>query len=173
MITEDHAGEMMQEATGVAVNVRTSAVGLAQAERAELAASAVGAVISAENASLKTSAAAIVAAGNNLSLSVGGAQLIGAGNTIDIKQGGAQVIAAGNTVQLHQAGGGVIISPNVSVNDGFVGVMLAAMSHLEGDVRVLLSTRQAIAFGIAVGLTVVIANRLLDRLPARTRRSDR
>lgn len=164
MTTGESAGAIfIREATSEQVNLYNSAVGLVQAEAAELKTVAAGAVITAAGTTAEQTVAGILAAGNNLNLNQGIASIVAAGNTINFSQGGGTAFLAGNSINIDRGGGAIMMAGAVKAQKSFFGIVIAGAVKLEEDSRVLLSTPQAVGLGAALGVSFAVASRLLRR----------
>jgi hypothetical protein len=125
---------------------RFSAVSLSQSETATFERSTVAAAYCKDSATLNQTVSRAVLAGNvaELSMSAGG------------------VVAAGGYARLRNAGAGVVLAPRVSVERGWVGLVLAGKAEL-GEAKVMVAPRgmtaAAAAFGAALGITLAALRR--------------
>lgn len=124
------------------VELRMSAVGRVQADQVSIATGAIGAV-RADVLSIDRGAV--------------GAALA---DTVEVRQGYARSII-GRQVQLDRAAARVVIAADVQARQSAVMILIAR--RVNGDVRVLLDWRGALAFGAAAGLVVGLLSRIRRR----------
>jgi hypothetical protein len=129
---------------------------------------AVVGVVRGEDVELTRGGAGVVVARHDVSMRQGGGGPIVAGGDVSFRQGGGGPVLARGNVTLEQglvqtvvAAGGVTVGSR-----GFVGVALAPTVTVEPGGRVLLSVRQALAFGVAAGL---VASAVIGLRSRRTR----
>ena len=118
--------------------------------------------IRANNAALHVGSAGAVIARESAEMTMSGAQLILIGQDANINRGGGQYMLVGGQATLQQSGAGVLAAGQATVRQSLIGFLLAGNVDLGEDTRVLFTTTQAIAFGIAAGLVVTLG-RLLFR----------
>jgi hypothetical protein len=136
------------------VSVQGSLVGVVNARDAHFTRSAVGPVAASGQVSFVQAGCGPMLAGGDVSFHQGGCGPVIARGNVSIEQGGTQsILAAGGATIGTGAFVGVVASPKVSVEDG---------------ATVLMSTRQAAAFGGSFGVGVG----LIARLARRRRGSD-
>jgi hypothetical protein len=124
------------------VDVRMSALGRVDADQVSVGNGAVGAVRA-----------------DVLSVDRG---IVGAAfaDTVEVSQGYARSII-GRQVQLDRAAARLVIAADVQARQSVVMVLIAR--RVDGDVRVLLDWRGALAFGAAAGLVIGLLSRLRRR----------
>jgi hypothetical protein len=93
----------------------------------------------------------------------GGAMAIAAGNNMSITNGGATVMAAGQSATVTNGGSLLLVSNEVKASNSFFGLLLSNQTNLEEGSRVLLDTKQAIAFGAAFGVVMAVLGWLLRK----------
>lgn len=129
--------------------VERSFIGRLRARDVDLSESAVGLVALEGDLSVSRGGCGPVFAGGDVSISYGGCGPMIAGGDVSIEYGGTQSILAGGVATIGSGGlVGFVLSPSVTVADGG---------------KVLLSTRQALAFGAAVGLAWALLSRVVRR----------
>lgn len=102
-------------------------------------------------------------AASSVTITEGGAAALVSGGSMSVTQGGGQALVAGGPMTITQGGGGILVTPQASVEQGVIGVLLCGRATLGEGTRVLLNTPQAIAMGAALGLVFALAGRLLRR----------
>jgi hypothetical protein len=136
-----------------------SAIASAETDELEATASAVGLVKVAGDANVSASWVPAIIAKQNISFQQGYASAVIAGNETHIKQGGAPIII-GRTMEIDSGGGVLLVGGDVSVKNGFVGVVLSRNTAVSEDSRVLLGTRGAMIIAAAIlggfGLVAVV-----------------
>ena len=130
-------------------SVTRSLVGALKARDVHLTGSAAGLVAAKGNFSIVNGGAGPVLANGSVTIRNGGCGPLIANGDVSIEYGGTQaVFAAGGARIGPKALVGAVISPNVTVADGG---------------KVLLSSRQALAFGAAAGIAYALLSRLVRR----------
>jgi hypothetical protein len=136
-----------------------SAIASAETDELEATASAVGLVKVAGDANVSASWVPAIIAKQNISFQQGYASAVIAGNETHIKQGGAPIII-GRTMEIDSGGGVLLVGGDVSVKNGFVGVVLSRNTAVSEDSRVLLGTKGAMIIAAAIlggfGLVAVV-----------------
>lgn len=94
-----------------------------------------------------------IVSGLDVDVSQAGSQLIAAGNVLRLQQGGGNVLAAGNRLEVEQGGGLLLAAPNVSVRDGWVGMVVGNDVRLDGT-KIATTTPAALGVAVLVGLVV-------------------
>jgi hypothetical protein len=141
-------GSLAFQVEGQAVSVEGSLVGMINAgESAVVGNSFTVGVVSNGNASVENGAGMFMVTG---------------GNT-EINNGGAGAIINGGNTEIHNGGAGLVVCQQATVEHGTINVLLANQVDLGEDVRVLVSTRQAAAFGAAFGVVVAILSLIFCR----------
>jgi hypothetical protein len=126
------------------VTGRLSAAALCRAETIEFDRSSVGLALSKDSASVSQGMSRVVAAGHNA----------------DLHMSAAGAVLAGKTARLRTAGAGIVAAPQVTVDRGWIGLLLAGKADLT-DTKVMVrpggAAAVAAAFGaaLAVGLAVL------------------
>lgn len=125
---------------------RLSSAALCQAETAEFDRSSVVAAVCKDGASLDQSMSRLVAAGHNA----------------DLHLSAAGAVVAGKSARLRTAGAGIVAAPHVTVDRGWVGLLLAGKADLN-DTKVMVApggaAAAAAAFGAALGLALTVFRR--------------
>jgi hypothetical protein len=112
----------------------------------------VGVVRAAGNASVANSIAGGFVAGQNMEIAEGFGNTYVAGANMEMKGSAGLVMVAGANIDLHGGGGGFLNCKQATVESGTIGVLLAPQVALGENVKVVMSTTQAIALGAAFGL---------------------
>lgn len=116
-------------------------IGTIETDKATIERSLVGAV-KGNDVSLVQAGAGPVMAGGSVTITQGGCGPVIAQGNVSFERGGCQsVIAAGEATIGPSAWVGLVVSPSVKVEDGG---------------RVLMGTKQAAAFGAALGMVVAL-----------------
>ena len=121
------------------MSVERSLVGALRAENVRFERSIAGPVMARGDVSLEQAGCGPVLSGGNVSFHQAGCGPVMARGDVSFMQGGTQSVLAGSASIGRGAFVGVVISPKVTVADG---------------ARVLMNTKQAAAFGAAVGAIV-------------------
>jgi len=119
-------------------------------------------IVAADEVTVRQAAVTAALSAGNLSMTQGGGNFAIAGGNLSITRGGSNAIVAGGDVTIEQGGAVVLAAKSVTLQRGFVGVVLAADVNLE-DSRIMFSTAQAAAFGAALGLVIVGLGKFMRR----------
>jgi hypothetical protein len=125
--------------------------------------SAVGSVSAETNASITNSAVGAVGAGGNISMSNSAAVVIGAGGNVEMSNSGGFALSAGKDMHVKNSSGSLLTCQQAVVENSSISVLLANDARLGEGVKVLMTRAQAIAFGVAFGLTTAVIGYLLKR----------
>ncbi len=121
-------------------------------------------VITAGNdASVVGGGAFAIPVGGDLTLVNGGAALMPIGGNVDLVNGGAQTMIIGGNLDMANGVGGIMLTSQATVKNSFVGVVISGETQLEEGSRVLLDTKQALAFGAAFGAVFALLGWLLRK----------
>jgi len=122
-------------------------------------------LVKARDVHLTNAGAGFVAAEGNLSILNGGCGPVLANGGVTIRNGGCGPVIASGDVSFQNGGtqsvlaaGGATIGPNA-----FVGVVVSPKVTVKDGGKVLLGTREALAFGAAAGLAFAFLSRLIRR----------
>lgn len=130
-------------------NVSSTIVGLVRARDVHLTRAAAGLVAAEGNVSILNGACGPVVANGGVTIRNGGCGPMIANGDVSIENGGTQsVIAAGGATIGPKAFVAFVVSPKVTVEEGG---------------KVLLGTRQALAFGAVCGLVCALVSRVVKR----------
>lgn len=121
-------------------------------------------VIRAEgDVTMRESGALAVVAGGSVSLSESGCGMLIAGGDATINEAGSgNMLVGGNVSIANGALGNVVAGGGVSATESRVGVLLTPRATIE-ESEIILGTQQAVALGVAAGLTLFALSRLLRR----------
>lgn len=133
-----------------------------RAHHLQLRHSLIGAAHTAD-ALLTTSLAGVVSASGNTALSQGFAGALLASRDATLTSSGSIIIAAGHTLELQNGGGGVLLADTAHVADATIPLAIARDLKTSGNTRILLSTPQAIALGVACGVALAVTGALMRR----------
>jgi hypothetical protein len=111
---------------------------------------------------VREAGAMAIVAGGNADIKEGGAGLCVVGGDLSISQGGAGNMIVGGSAELSEAAVGQMAALNASATDSRIGVLVAGQATLERS-EILLSTEQAIGFGVAAGLVFFLLSKLFGR----------
>jgi hypothetical protein len=123
----------------------------------------VGSVRAGGHASIANSIAGGFVAGQNMDIAEGFGNAFVAGANIEMKNSGGLVMVAGANIDIHSGGGGFLSCKQATVENGTIGVLLAPQAALGENVKVMMSTPQAIALGAAFGLVAGVLGLLFRR----------
>jgi len=130
-------------------HVKNSLVGFVKARDVHLTEAAAGFVAAEGNFSILNGGCGPVIANGGVTIRNGGCGPMIANGDVSIEYGGTQsILAAGNATIGRQAFVGLVVSPKITVEDGG---------------KVLMTPRQAVLFGAAVGAVCALLFRLIRR----------
>lgn len=121
--------------------------------------------VRARDVHLHQAVAGPVAAGGNLSILQGGCGPVIANGTVTIRQGGCGPMIANGDVSIEQGGTQSIMAAGGATlgEHAYVGLVLSPKVTVEEGGTVLMSTKQALAFGAAAGLVFALLSRIVRR----------
>jgi hypothetical protein len=142
--------------------------------------------LKAREVNLNGSAAGLAAMGGNLTIHNGGCGPVLAKGDVKIRYGGCGPVLAGGDVSIEYGGTQSVLSAgNATIGPrGLAGFVVSPRVTIEDGGKVLLSSRQAIAFGAAAGIAWALLScagrsrtrgdgaRVRVRLPWRRRKQD-
>ena len=133
------------------------------AQDASINNSFVGVVRAAGSASVANSISGGFVAGQNMEVAEGFGNAFVAGANIEMKGSAGLALIAGANIDIHGGGGGILSCQQATVESGTIGVLIAPQAALGENVKVVMSTTQAIAMGAAFGLVVGVLGLLFRR----------
>jgi len=86
-----------------------------------------------------------------------------AGGNVQFTNSVGGVTVAGGKAEITNSKTGFLISPASSVEQSTIGVLFAPQAALGKDVKVIMTTQQALLFGAAFGAVAAVLGRLLRR----------
>jgi hypothetical protein len=104
-----------------------------------------------------------IAAGRDMELSNGGAFTIAVGHDLKLTNGGAFIMPVGNSTEINNGGAILTMGNQISARNSFFGILLSQQTTLEEGSKVLLDTKQAIAFGAALGAVLAVLSWLFRK----------
>ena len=116
-----------------------------------------------KDASLVDGGAWAISVSRDLTLVNGGAMIMPVGGNAEIVNGGGWVMPIGGNLDLANGGAGMMMTNEASVKNSYVGVLFSGSTTLEEGSRVLLDTKQAIAFGAALGAAFAVLSLIFRR----------
>ncbi len=120
-------------------------------------------VVRAEKTSVANSVAAAFVAGQNMDIAESFGNACVAGANIEMKGSAALALVAGANIEIHGGGGGFLNCKQATVESGTIGVLLTPQAALGKNVKVVMSTTQAIAMGASFGLIAGVLGFLFRR----------
>ena len=111
---------------------------------------------------LREAGSLAIIAGGNAEITEGGAGICVVGGNLSIHEGGTGNLIVGGNAELNQAAVGQMAAIEASVTDGRVGVLLAGKANLERS-EVMVTTQQAVGFGVAAGVVFFLLSKLFGR----------
>ncbi|GAP13711.1 hypothetical protein LARV_01466 [Longilinea arvoryzae] len=133
------------------------------ARDAHITDSLIGAVQAEGSASITDSACGAVVAGQGAQVENSFSQAVVAGAGIEMKNSGGGILVAGAGIDLQNSSTGILYSRKAKVENSTIAVLLTPQAELGQNVKVQMSTVQAIAFGAAFGLFAGLLGFLLRR----------
>jgi hypothetical protein len=120
-------------------------------------------VHAAGDAKVENTIASAIAAGRDTHIEDSISLAMVAGGNIAANDSGSVVMVAGGNIDIRDGCGGLINCAQATVENGTVGVLLAGQVTLGDNVRVMMTQKQAIAFGAAFGLVVAVFGLIFRR----------
>ncbi|GEM_PF-1878631 len=136
-----------EDLSGDAIEIRDAAVG----------------DISSRRTSLSRSAARTIHADQDVTMALSAAAQISAGGDAMITGGAAVALSAGGNIRLDGSNAGMTLSRQAHVDSGMIGLLIARDVKLSGKSRVLLTTKEALILGTAIGTLYPLVRYLLQR----------
>lgn len=113
--------------------------------------------LSAHNVTLHQAAAGPVMTTGDVTITQGGCGPMMCSGDVSIRQGGCGPVLARGTVSIEQGGTQSVIAGEARIGSGaFVGIVASPKVEMEDGARVLMSTPQAAAFGVALGGVIAL-----------------
>ena len=113
-------------------------------------------VVAGEDVQVREGGGLVFLAKSNMAVTQGGGQWLVAGGDQTLQQSGGACLIAGKNQILEQSGGAVLIARQARITSGFVGLLIAGRTTVQGGARVLVpisvSAVVAGAAGLAFGL---------------------
>lgn len=123
-----------------------------------------GAVSAKQDVTIIQAGAGAIGAGEDATITYGGAMVIGLGGDLEVVNGGAMFLNAGGEATLTNGGAFSIMSgDNVTIRNGGAGLVFAQQVNLEEGSKILMDTKAAVAFGVAMGAAAAILSLLFRR----------
>jgi len=132
------------------------------AEVVELSDASVGAV-EASKVTLSRTLVRSVSAGDDVIMTLSGALSVHATGDVTMAGGAAPLVLAGRDLRMRGATAVIVAAPQVRVESGTVGVLLARSAELGDRARVILTARDALLLGGTLGILVPLIVYLLRR----------
>jgi hypothetical protein len=136
-----------EDVSGRAVEVRAASVGS----------------ITARRASMTRSVAREIHAGEDVTMALSAAARVDAGGDAMITGGAAGALFASGGAHLDGSTAGVLIASSAQVESGNIGLLIARDARLGSSARVLISAREALILGAAIGIFYPLVRYLLSR----------
>lgn len=120
-------------------------------------------LVRARDVNFNKSIAGLVAADGDLSIVNGGCGPVVANGDVTIRNGGCGPLIANGDVSIENGGTqSVIATGGATIGQrAFVGLVLTPKATVEAGGKVLMSTRQTLAFGTAAGIAFALLTRLV------------
>lgn len=120
-----------------------------------------------QNALIQNSMAGAIIAGQSAAADNSVAGAVVAGGSIEFNNSAAMVSVVGGTAQIANSSTGVLFAPASTVEHSRIGVLIAPQAALGKDVKVIMTTQQALLFGAAFGMVAAVLGRYLRRRRSR------
>ena len=154
-MTEQIEGNV--EVPPVGVEVANKAVEQVDTGAANIQDSFVGTVRAGGDAKVENSLASAIVAGGNIQIETSISSAIVAGGNIAMQASNGIVMVAGGNVDMREGCSGLINCSQATVENSRIGVLLSGQVTLGDNVSVLMTQKQAIAFGAAFGAAFGLA----------------
>ena len=155
--------EMNVEVPASQVETIKGVVSQVETGEATISDSFVGVVRAAGDANIENSIASAIVAGGNTHIDNSVSSAVVAGGNIDFQDGGGLVMIAGGNIDIRDGGAGLINCAQATIENGTVGVLLSGQVTLGDNVRVMMTQKEALAFGAGFGLVVAAVIGLILR----------
>lgn len=123
----------------------------------------IGVVQAEGSATVSDAVCGAVVAGQGAQIDNAFSQAIVAGAGIEMRNSGGGVLVAGNGIEMVDSTSGILYSQQATIENSTIGLLLAPRAALGENVKVIATTRQAVAFGAAFGLAAGMLGWLLRR----------
>jgi hypothetical protein len=134
-----------------------------EAKDVNISDSFVGTVQAAGDAKVVNTIASAIVAGKNTQIESSVSSAVVAGGNIVVEDSGAAVMIAGGNIDIHDGGAGLLNCAQANVENSTIGVLLSGQVSLGDNVRVMMTQKQAMAFGMAFGLVVAAVGLIFRR----------
>jgi hypothetical protein len=152
---DENGNAPKSEADGA--EIRRGLIGLVRAGDAHVQQSASVLTTARGDADLSQSATMALVSGGDTSMKLSAAVAVPTLGDLRIEKGGAQWAVAAGDVSFDKGGCAVAVAPNVSVNNGGIGMALGWHVDVGENSRVLFGPLASAAFGLALGLGMGLA----------------
>ncbi len=132
------------------------------AEVVELSDVSAGAV-EAQKATLSRARIQSVTAQDDVAMTLSAAVSVRAGGDVSMTGSATPLLIAGRDARLSSASAGIVAARTARVDSGTVGVLVAGSAELGNQTRVLLTWREALLLGAAIGIFLPLVVYLLRR----------
>jgi hypothetical protein len=123
----------------------------------------VGSINARDKVTVVKSVAGGIAAGSNAEVLQSGCGGMAVGHDATIQSGAVLALTVGGDANIQSGGGGVVVCRNANLENSVVGVLFTPQASLGKDVKVLMTAKQAAAFGAAFGLVAGIFSLITRR----------
>jgi hypothetical protein len=123
----------------------------------------VGQVKADQDVVVQDSMAGAVIAGQNSIVNDSVCGAVVAGGNFQATDSVGLVVVAGGNAEINNSKASLLLAGSSTVEQSTIGVLFAPQAALGKDVKVIMSARQALLFGVAFGLVAAILGRLLRR----------
>ncbi len=133
-----------------------------ESEVVELQHASIGSV-DAQKATVSRALVRSVTAQDDVAMTLSGALAVHAGGDVSMTGSASPLVIAARDARLSNTSTGIVTAREARVESGMVGVLLAGSATLGDRTRVMLSGRDALLFGAAVGIFFPLVAYLLRR----------
>lgn len=127
-----------------------------EAEEATVNQSLVGTINAKEKVTVVKSAALGIAAGSDAEVYQSGCAGMAVGHDATIQSGAVVALTVGGDANVQSGGSAVMVCRNANLENSVIGILCTSQAALGPDVKVMMTSKQAIAFGAAFGLVAGI-----------------
>ena len=159
-MTEQHVGNEKKPSEEIRIEGVADRV---DARDANIENSLVGVLQASGHAKAVNSISLAMAAGQNLDVAEGLSGAFIAGGNVAMKGSFGVAVVAGANADMHGSNAGFLNCQQATVESSTIGVLLVPKATLGENVKVMITTQQAIAFGAAFGLVAGIFGLLFRR----------
>ena len=145
-----------EEPQGAYADLINDYAGHLEAEEATVNQSLVGSINAKDKVTVVKSVAGGIAAGSDAEVYQSGCGGMAVGHDATIQSGAVLALTVGGDANVQSGGSAVVVCRNANLENSVIGVLFTPQAALGKDVKVLMTSTQAAAFGAAFALVAGI-----------------